>query len=147
MLKVSSSDTSTFTRFVLLFSVLYAAFGVTSPFLPAFLSSRGLAPEQIGVLLALCTTIRLFSGPTAARIADHLQALRMVLSGCTVIAGLAAFCLVPANGFMTLLTLSLLHAAMLSPTTVLADALALRASQGGRSSPAFEYGWVRGVGS
>ena len=68
-----------FFRFTLLFSSLYVAFGVASPFLPAFLYSRGLTAEQVGLALSLAMTVRLISGP---RIADRLHALRIVLAIC-----------------------------------------------------------------
>jgi PPP family 3-phenylpropionic acid transporter len=134
-------------RFIVLFSVLYLAFGVASPFLPAFLESRGLAPEQIGLVLALSTAIRLLSGPTAGRLADWLQALRIVLAVCTALAAAVTLGFLPTQGFWVLLIVSLLHAAMLAPTTTLADALALGASKPRTTTPGFEYGWVRGSGS
>src|SRR5215218_192713 len=133
-------------RFIVLFSVLYLAFGVASPFLPAFLESRGLAPEQIGLVLALGTAIRLISGPTAGRLADWLRALRIVLAVCTALAAAVVLGFLPAQGFWLLVIVSLLHAAMLAPTTTLADALALGASRP-RVRNGFEYGWVRGAGS
>ena len=38
-------------RFVALYALMYAAFGVSSPFLPAFFAARGLTPVQIGIAL------------------------------------------------------------------------------------------------
>ena len=135
-------------RFTLLFSSLYVAFGVASPFLPAFLYSRGLTAEQVGLALSLAMTVRLISGPIAGRIADRLRALRIVLAICAATAGAMALGLIPAQGFLLLLAVSLLHAAMLAPTAPMADALALgAASQRGASHAGFEYGWVRGAGS
>jgi MFS transporter, PPP family, 3-phenylpropionic acid transporter len=139
-------DATALPRFIALFSMLYLAFGVASPFLPAFLESRGLAPEQIGVVLASGTAIRLLSGPTAGRVADWLQALRIVLAVCTALAAGVVLGFLPAQGFWLLLFVSLLQAAMLAPTTTLADALALGASRP-RVANGFEYGWVRGAGS
>jgi PPP family 3-phenylpropionic acid transporter len=90
--------------------------------------------------------VRLASGPIAGRIADRLHALRRVLAICTVGAAVLASSFIPTYGFFPLLVIGLLHAAMLAPTTTLADALALRnASE--NDSARFEYGWVRGVGS
>jgi len=89
-------------RFTLLFSVLYLAFGVASPFLPAFLSSRGLGPEELGIALSLATTVRLISGPLAGWIADRFQALRAVLALCAATAGVIAICFVTAHGFLLL---------------------------------------------
>ena len=62
-------------------------------------------------------------------------------------AGTAALVL-PAFGFPVLLFVALLHAAMLAPTSVLADALALSAATTSSNTRSrFEYGWVRGLGS
>ena len=135
-------------KFALLFSSLYAAFGVASPFLPELLSSHGVSPERLGLILSLATTIRLISAPLAGRIADRYHALRIVLATCAALAGAAALVLLPAIGFPALLIVALLHAAMLAPTTVLADALALwAAATNSATGFRFEYGWVRGLGS
>lgn len=135
--------------FILLYGVMYAAFGVASPFWPRFFEMRGFTSEELGLLLALGTSIRLASGPLAGRIADQLLARRMVLAICLGIAGLFAFGLVKAGGLALLLLISLCHAAALAPTTTLADALASRAADvpGEKGRRAFEYGWVRGTGS
>jgi MFS transporter, PPP family, 3-phenylpropionic acid transporter len=135
-------------KFALLFSTLYAAFGVASPFLPELLSLHGLNPERLGITLSLATMIRLVSAPLAGRIADRRHALRIVLATCAALAGAAAFVFLPAVGFQTLLVVALLHAALLAPTTVLADALALwAAATNSTKGFKFEYGWVRGLGS
>jgi MFS transporter, PPP family, 3-phenylpropionic acid transporter len=117
-------------RFILLYALMYAAFGVASPFWPAFFEGRGLSPQQLGILLALGTAVRLLSGPAAGRLADRLQALRAVLAGCVALAALIALGLLPAHGFWLLLLVSVGLAAALAPITTLADALALRAAAG-----------------
>ena len=148
-------------RFGLLFSGLYMAFGAASPFFPAFLSARGLSADQIGLVLALGSACRLAAGPVAGRLADRLHALRAVLASCCLLAALAAFAFLTAYGLSPLLLIGLCYAAMLAPTTSLADALALRSAAGsaddsprqaaveagGRREARFEYGWVRGAGS
>lgn len=127
-------------KFILLYAAMYAAFGVASPFLPAFVSARGLPPEQLGLVLAAGTAVRLLSAPLAGRIGDLIEGLRLVLVVCAALAALVTLGYLPAKGFWTFLALSLLHAAALAPITILADALAL-------GSRKFEYGWVRGAGS
>ena len=135
-------------KFALLFSTLYAAFGVASPFLPELLSSHGVSPERLGLTLSLATTIWVISAPLAGRIADRYRALRIVLATCAALGGAAALVLFSAVGFPMLLLVALLHAAMLAPTTVLADALALwAAATNSATGFRFEYGWVRGLGS
>jgi PPP family 3-phenylpropionic acid transporter len=133
------------SSFLALFAMLYAAFGVASPFLPSFIAQRGIPPEQIGIIFAAGTAIRLISAPIAGRIADRIHALRLTLAICAIATAAAAAGYLTAFGFWAILAVSLLHAVALAPTTNLADALALVASRDPRRG--FEYGWVRGMGS
>jgi PPP family 3-phenylpropionic acid transporter len=129
--------------------VLYGAFGVASPFLPALLSAHGLPVAQLGLVLGAGTAVRVLTAPLAARLGDVLQRLRVVLVVCTALAGAITLGYLPAYGLRPLLALSLGHAAALGPVPVLADALALGAAAPppGSSHRGFEYGWVRGTGS
>src|ERR671922_860129 len=143
-----SVRSTTLARFIVLYAAMYAAFGVASPFLPGFVSSRGLPPEQLGLVLGAGTAVRLLTAPLAGRIGDLIEALRIVLVVCTALAASVTLGYLAAHGFWILLGVSLLHAASLAPITVLADALALGSAipppSGGRRG--FEYGWVRGTG-
>jgi PPP family 3-phenylpropionic acid transporter len=130
-------------RFVILYAAMYAAYGVASPFLPAFVSSRGIAPEALGVVLAAGTAVRLVSAPLAGRVGDLLEALRAVLVVCIAAAALVTLGYLPAAGFWAIVAVSLAQAAALAPMGILADALTLGAAKRER----FEYGWVRGTGS
>ena len=134
------------SRFAVLYALMYAAFGVSSPFMPAFFEGRGLAPEQLGVVFAAGTAIRLVSGPLCGRLADLTQALRATLAICAVAAAFIALGLLQTSGFTSVLMTSVFHAAALAPTTTLADALALGAAGPRDARPGFEYGWVRGIG-
>src|SRR5262245_50808505 len=58
-------------RFVILYSALFGAFGLASPFLPAFIASQGLAPDALGLVLGTATAVRLISGTLAGRLADR----------------------------------------------------------------------------
>jgi MFS transporter, PPP family, 3-phenylpropionic acid transporter len=136
-------------RFLLLYAAMYAAFGVASPFLPAFISARGLSAAQLGLVLGAGTAVRLLTAPLAGRIGDLLQGLRAVLVVCVGLAAVVTLGYLPAHGLGLLLALSLGHAASLAPVTILADALALGAASPppGSGRRGFEYGWVRGTGS
>lgn len=136
-------------RFVLLYAAMYAAYGVASPFLPAFVNERGLPAEELGLVLAAGTAVRLLSAPLAARVGDLIQGLRVVLVACVTLASAVTLGYLAARGLWAFLLLSLLHAAALAPMTVLADALALGAASAPPASGrrGFEYGWVRGAGS
>src|SRR4051794_34360568 len=112
-------------RFVALYALIYGAFGVSSPFMPAFFERRGLAPEQLGVLFGVGTALRLISGPMCGRLADRTEAYRGVLAVCSALAAVVAVGLLGVSGFPALLAVSLLHATTLAPITTLADALTL----------------------
>jgi PPP family 3-phenylpropionic acid transporter len=134
-------------RFILLFATLYLSFGVASPFLPAFLSARGVSSEQIGLILSIGTLIRIASGLIAGVLADRSQARSKILACFIFGSGVLACAFMPAHGFLLLFSISLLHAASLAPTTMLADAIALQSAHQNSGSPRFEYGWIRGTGS
>jgi PPP family 3-phenylpropionic acid transporter len=130
-------------RFVALYALLYSAFGVASPYLAALVGERGLSSEQIGVVFALATLMRLAAAPLAGGIADRFAALRLVLGGCLLAAAGAALLYVSAGASIALVAAVLLHAMALAPAAPISDALALTAAKRRR----FEYGWVRGSGS
>jgi PPP family 3-phenylpropionic acid transporter len=127
------------SRFVFLYACLYAAYGVASPFLPAFLHSRGVPAEELGAVLALGTLARLAAAPLAGRVGDRLQSLRIVLAASALAAAIISSGYLWLGGAWVLSAVYVAQSAALAPTGVLADALAV-----GR---AFEYGWVRGAGS
>ena len=132
-----------FLRFTALYVALFAAFGVASPFIPAFLAERGLGPGAIGVVLGLGSAVRLLAGPAGGRLADRTGRPRLVLAGLLAASAGVALGYLPARGAVLLALVSLLHAAVLAPLTPVADALALAEAGAGR----FDYGWLRGSGS
>jgi MFS transporter, PPP family, 3-phenylpropionic acid transporter len=135
-------------RFIVLYALLYGAFGASSPFLPRFFEARGLSPEALGLVFGLGTAARIVAGPLAGRVADLLGALRAVLAACIGAAAGVAAALVLTERASVLVAVSVLDAAVLAPTTTLADALALAAAgPGDGKRPRFEYGWVRGAAS
>jgi len=136
-------------RFLLLYGTLYCSFGLSSPFLPAFLASRGIGPEWLGFLLGAGTALRLVSAPIAGRLADVFGAFRLELALFATSAAMASLLYLPAHSFWLLVLVNLTQAAMLAPLVPLSDALALSWSRSTMrdDSRAFEYGWVRGTGS
>jgi MFS transporter, PPP family, 3-phenylpropionic acid transporter len=144
----ASAQLGPLRSFILLYVLMYAAFGVSSPFWPRFFETRGMTPEQIGLLLGFGTIVRLIAGPVAARVADRWQQLRGVLAAAAALAACLAFGLLWVGGFWIVLIVRLCHEAALTPTTSLADALALGALKSRiPSGQGFEYGWVRGSAS
>ena len=136
-------------EFMAVYSLLYAAFGVQSPFLPALLREQGLHAEEIGVVLGASTAIRVLAGPAIGHAADRLHRHSSILCGCALVATVAGIGYLMMHGLESLLVVGLLHAAMLAPIVPLSDALATTAahrsgSDGGRR---FDYGWLRASGS
>jgi MFS family permease len=136
-------------RFLLLYGMLYCSFGLSSPFLPAFLASRGIGSEWLGFLIGGGTAVRLLSAPFAGRLADVFGAFRLELALFAISAAVASLLYLPAHYFWLLALVNLTQAAMLAPLVPLSDALALSWSRSMTrgNSGAFEYGWVRGIGS
>jgi len=136
-------------RFVLLYAGLFSAFGLVSPFLPAFLASRGLPPEDLGLVLGAGTAVRLVFGPFAGRLADRFHAFRAELAMSAILAAMAVLSYFAVGAVWMVVVVSLFQAAALAPLVPLADALSLahaRRAQDGKPG-GFEYGWVRGAGS
>ena len=127
----------------ILYTAMYGAFGVASPFLPAFFAARGLSAEQIGLLLACGTLAKLISGPLASRAADTLNRLHLFLALCLLVASVLAIALPWPSKFALLLTLHVCQAIAFAPVTSIADALALSSAADGR----LHYGRVRGAAS
>jgi PPP family 3-phenylpropionic acid transporter len=136
-------------RFVLLYAGLFSAFGLVSPFLPAFLGARGLRAEELGMLLGAGTAVRLLCGPFAGRLADRFHIFRAELAIFCVFAATAALLYFAVDALWMVVAVSLFQAAALAPLVPLADALSLAHARVGRKGKpgAFEYGWVRGAGS
>ena len=141
--------TSNFPTFLAVYVLLYAAFGVQSPFLPALLRERGLHAEEIGIVLAASTAIRVLAGPAVGHAADRLRMHVFTLCACALAAAVASLGYVTIRGFDGLLIVGLVHAAMLAPIVPISDALsttAARRSEAGENKR-FEYGWLRASGS
>ena len=136
-------------RFLLLYATLYCSFGFSSPFLPEYLTVRGVDPASLGVLLGASTAVRLISAPVAGRFADVFSAFRLELGLFAIFAGVATLLYLPAYSFWLLVLANLTQAALLAPLAPLSDALALSWSRftQHREAQSFEYGWVRGAGS
>jgi MFS transporter, PPP family, 3-phenylpropionic acid transporter len=137
---------SSLARFVILYTFLYSAFGVISPFLPAYLEDRGLLPQQIALVIGLGTAVRLASGPLVGRAADRRRAWHGTLSVCAAGAAATALAYLSVRGFGPILLVSLTQSALLAPIAPIADAMTLSASLS-TADKRFEYGWVRGAGS
>jgi MFS transporter, PPP family, 3-phenylpropionic acid transporter len=93
--------------------------------------------------------VRLLSAPLGGRLADVFGAFRLELALFAILAAVASLLYLPAHSFWLLVLVNLIQAATLAPLVPLSDALALSWSRSAMhgDSRAFEYGWVRSIGS
>ena len=143
-----SSSRSMLYRFLILYGLLYAGFGVQSPYLPILLDNRHLRPETIALALAAGMAMRLMAAQAVARLADRLGAPKVFLALCTTAAALIGLGYLPAQDAWLLIAVGVLHSAALGPLPPLSDTLALgAAAPAGSGGAAIHYGWLRGCGS
>jgi PPP family 3-phenylpropionic acid transporter len=67
------------TRLALFYAAYFVVIGIILPFWPAWLASRGLTAQQIGLLLALGSWGKLVGNPIFTRLADRSGDIRRVL--------------------------------------------------------------------
>jgi MFS transporter, PPP family, 3-phenylpropionic acid transporter len=131
-------------RHALLLAVLFPAFGITLPFLPAFLAERGLDAAQVGIVMALASAVRLVGGPLSGRLADRGFGARLVLAVACALSALTAALWGLVAGFWLLLAVVALHALPSGALAPLSEAVTIAGSRQGRG---FDYGRVRAIGS
>lgn len=131
------------------YALLYAGFGMQSPFVPALLRERGLQAQDLGLVLGAAMVVRVIAGPIVAHAADSVRRHTLFLFACAVLVALATVALLMNRNIPTLLGIALLHAAMLAPIAPISDALAATAARasGRGTGHRFEYGWLRAAGS
>jgi MFS transporter, PPP family, 3-phenylpropionic acid transporter len=138
---------STGERFSLRLKAFYAALfltlGVQLPFLPVWLTAKGLDAGAIGIVLAIPALIRIIAIPVATRMADRRDAARGVIILAAAGAAMGFAALAFAQGALAIMLVYALASAAYAPVMMLADTYALRGlAQRGRA-----YGPVRVWGS
>ena len=119
----------------------YAAAGVTTAFLPLWLTDRGASAGAVGTILGAASLLRVAAVPGWGALAD--RAGRPPLALAAGAAALLAACLPAAQGVPALLLLVGLQGAAASALSPLADALTLALAAEGRLA----YGRTRAWGS
>ena len=124
------------------YAALFLTLGVQLPFLPVWLTAKGLDARSIGIVLAVPALIRILAIPLATRVADQRDALRGVIilaaAGATLGFGVLAF----AQGALAITLVYALASAAYAPVMMLADTYALRglAQRGHAYGPARLWG-------
>lgn len=142
-MRQAPASTSHALRHAALLGAAYAVVGVSQPFLPAFLTSRGLDAGEVSIALALGSAVRLLVGPMAGRLADSLHDPRLLLAATAAASALAACGFLLAAGVAGILLAQLMYSTVLAPLVPLSETVTLAAARRGL----FDYGRVRAVGS
>ncbi len=130
-------------RFAGFYGAAFLTIGIFTPFWPKWLQSRGLAPEDIGVLLALATIAKVGGSPLFAHLSDRLGARRRVMIGLSI-ASLVTFIFYSAVGTFWLLALGAVLTGLTFPALLpLGENATLLAAR----VRGFDYGRVRLWGS
>jgi len=128
-------------------AALYAAFfvvaGISHPFLPVWMSARGLDPATIGVVLATPMLMRILIIPLATRQADRRDALRgaILVAACAAVVGYSLMGL--ADGGTQILIAYALASLGFTPLMPLSETYAFK----GLAAYGRSYGSVRLWGS
>ena len=101
----------------------FAVMGAVLPFLPVYLSRRGLSDTQIGIVLATQGVAILLTPPLVTLLADLRQPARRLLAVLFLGVTAALLGLWAANGFWPLLAIHALYSLALAPIMPMQDGL------------------------
>jgi len=138
-----SPTRATAIRYAAFYGAVFLALGIQLPFWPVWLGTRGLSAEQIGLLLALSSWVRIGGTPAIALIADRVGHPRTFLA---VLVALSVGCFVAfffTWGFWPILLVSIPTAIFFVALMPLSESLTMAAVLRDR----MDYGRVRLWGS
>jgi PPP family 3-phenylpropionic acid transporter len=130
-------------RLAAYYGATFLAMGIHLPFWQVWLDSKGLNAEQIGIILATGSILKVIANPTVAQIADKYGERKRLIVLLTVLA-LCSFSLFTlSTSFWIILLINGLFLALWSPAMPLMESLTMQASK----LHQFDYGRVRLWGS
>lgn len=133
----------TVRRFSFRFSMAYALMmlgsGVQLPFLPLWLSAKGLGAGEITFIVAGMMAVRTVSSPLFAWVADHFRVRRKVITFCAIAAFLCYAALGWIEGVWAIAAMALLASFFFAPVFPLAESYSVDAS----AALGLDYGRIR----
>ena len=108
---------------------VYGSGAVLSAYFAVWMSDRGIAPSQIGVVNAMPTIIVLLTGVMIGRLADRAGDWRVAVAALAMISGVASLGVAFAGGFWSVLLIFTLASAPVSAMIPVIDAATLRMTQ------------------
>jgi len=130
-------------RVIAFLAPLFAAAGISMPFIPLFFEARGLSAADIGLMMGIGMWVRFGGHMTAGWVADRLGERRRVLFWLAVMAFAVSIAYWPMEGFWQIAPVFLIGTLVISPMFSLGENLALLAVKG----RGLDYGRVRLWGS
>jgi PPP family 3-phenylpropionic acid transporter len=130
-------------RLSLFYAAIFLVAGVSMPWFPVYLQSRGLSPDEIGLLLAVGFWIKPVANPIGSRWADVTGERRRPLIVFLVGAGAAYALFSLGDGFAAFFVIAVLASCFNSPILPLGDNLTMTAA----AERDLDYGRMRLWGS
>jgi MFS transporter, PPP family, 3-phenylpropionic acid transporter len=129
-------------RIALMFAAMYWITGISTPYLPVWLESRGIGVGEIGLLMIVPQLVRLVGSPLMGFEADRRRAHRELVIGSCVLGFAAWLWLTRSAGFTTALV-GLMLVAAASTSWPLVESIAMA----GVRARGHDYGRMRLWGS
>lgn len=126
-------------RFSAAYAFMMLGTGVQLPFLPLWLSAKGIDASGIGFIVAGMMAVRTTSSPLFAWLADHLGKRRLVIRLCAVLAFLCYCALGLMDGFWPIAMMALLASFFFAPVFPLSEGFSVDAS----AALGLDYGRMR----
>lgn len=114
-------------RIAVFYAAIFAVVGLRTPYWPVWLAGRGLGSEEIGVILAVGSWMQVAAAPWVASRVDRRGERRKVLSILAAAAALGYALFDLADGFLAILVMAGVVAAIFTPVMPLGDNLAMLA--------------------
>lgn len=126
-------------RLSLFNAVLFLGSGIQLPFLPLWLKDKALSEGEIALVVAMMMAVRILAIPVGTFVAD-LTGSRRIIIIVSAFGTFAAYLLLHfMNGFVPILIVGMLAAAMLAPIAPLTEVLAIE----GSAHFGIDYGRIR----
>jgi PPP family 3-phenylpropionic acid transporter len=135
--------TAVYIRLSLFYTTFLGMGGVTVPFWPTWLQSKGLDAGAIGVMLSVPMLVRIASPPLLARLADRRGAAKPILLAALTAALLFYVLFAVSNGFWALLAVTFFANGLYGSILPLGESISLSSCRDHR----LDYGRIRLWGS
>lgn len=133
------SSRNFFVRFSAFNAFLFLGTGIQMPFLPLWLRSEGMSDSQISLIVAAMVAIRIFAMPLGTYLADLTGNRRRVIMLSTLASFVCYGLLYFVDGFVGLLVMAVLAAALFAPVGPLIEVFAIE----GSAHYGIDYGRIR----